>query len=118
MISIPYRSNIKHRYAYLFKDTERSVESSSGLDYSKMVIIKDESYIGEEATVDKDEYKETLRNMDRINREATSFLEEYILYIKGESKLHEMEIDRRYKFSPLQYFHEELMLEEAKVKIL
>ena len=51
--------------------------------------------------------------MDRINREATSFLEEYILYIKGESKLHEMEIDRRYKFSPLQYFHEELMLGEV-----
>lgn len=40
-ICIPYRTEIQHRYAYRFKNTCRSQKHKSGLDYSKMVIIKD-----------------------------------------------------------------------------
>lgn len=39
-ICIPYRSRIVHNNAYIFHSTERSRRSRSGLDYSKMVIIK------------------------------------------------------------------------------
>ncbi len=44
-ICIPYRSNIQHKFAFKFKNSERSKKTKSGLDYSKMVIIKDKEYI-------------------------------------------------------------------------
>ena len=40
-ICVPFRSNIGHNNAYLFKGTKRSKRSRSGLDYSKIAIIKD-----------------------------------------------------------------------------
>lgn len=39
-ICIPYRSHIKHRYAYKFKNSIRSKRKDSGLDYSKIVLKK------------------------------------------------------------------------------
>lgn len=39
-ICIPYRSNINHKYAFRFKGSARSKKTNSGLDYSKIVIVK------------------------------------------------------------------------------
>ena len=44
-ICVPFRSNITHKDAFLFKNTQRSTYSHSGLDYRKTVIIKDMEYI-------------------------------------------------------------------------
>lgn len=44
-ICIPYRSYINHKYAYKFKNSNRSKRTKSGLDYSKIVIIKNNDYI-------------------------------------------------------------------------
>jgi len=44
-ICIPYRSEISHRYAYLFKKSARSRQHKSGLDYTKIVIINKNEYI-------------------------------------------------------------------------
>ena len=76
-ICIPYRTEIQHSYAYRFKNSYRAQRHRSGLDYSKMVIIKD----------------------------ALKFLEEYINHMQGQNLLHTKEFTRRYQYSSLQYFH-------------
>lgn len=108
-ICIPYRSEIRHEYAFHFTNTKRSKTHKSGLDYSKIVIIKKTDYIGSsDAIIDKDEFNETMMNLERIKREALNFVEEYIEHMKGAKILHKREFERRYGFSPLKYFHEEL----------
>ena len=107
-ICIPYRSNINHQYAYLFTGTERSRYSRSGLDYSKIVIIKNSGYIDlvTTAVVDQDEYKETMANLSKIVAEAVKYVDEYINHISGKQRLHPREFSRRYQFSTLPYFHD------------
>lgn len=43
-ICVPFRSHVHHKNAFLFKNTERSKTNSSGLDYSKTVLIRAEDY--------------------------------------------------------------------------
>ena len=40
-ICIPYRTEISHKYAYHFRKSSRSQKHRSGLDYTKIAIIKD-----------------------------------------------------------------------------
>lgn len=108
-ICVPYRSEIPHAFAYLFKKSVRSLKHRSGLDYTKIVIISKSEYVDNiDALVDKDEYNETVVNIKRIKREALEFVEEYVEHVKGIKKLSPQEFKRRYSFSPLQYFHDEL----------
>ncbi len=58
--------------------------------------------------MDADEYKETMMNIERIAREAHTFVEQYVRHWNGEQVLHPSEFKRRYQFSPLKYFHKEL----------
>lgn len=83
-VCIPFRSNIQHGYAYKFKDSARAKQVSSGLDYSKILIIKDSKYIADGTTiVDKDEYNEAMKNMSRITEEVVEYIQEYINHITG-----------------------------------
>ena len=108
-ICIPYRSEISHKYAFHFSHTARSRKHKSGLDYSKIVIIEKTEYIDStDAIIDKEEFNETMINLEQIKMEALEFVEDYILHMNGMKKLHKREFDRRYLFSPLQYFHNEL----------
>ena len=110
-ICVPFRSEIKHKYAFRFKKSKRSKQSKSGLDYQKIIIIKNLDYIDEKpGIIDKDEYKETVNNIEKIKREALKFVEEYVKYHKAEKTLDKEEFQRRYKWSTLQYFHAELGL--------
>lgn len=78
-ICVPYRSHISHFNAFLFRKSARSRRSRSRLDYSKAVIIQNDSYVGsEDAVIDDDEYKETAENIQKIRREVT-------VYIDGKS---------------------------------
>lgn len=68
-ICIPYRSHINHKYAFRFRTSQRSRKSKSGLDYSKIIIITNSDYIREnDAIVDKDEYNETVSNIELIKK--------------------------------------------------
>ncbi len=108
-ICIPYRSEINHKYAFHFTDTFRSRTHKSGLDYSKIVIITKTDYIDVSgAIIDKDEFNETMVNLERIKKEALDFVEDYVAHMNGIRLLHKKEFDRRYRFSPLKYFHNEL----------
>lgn len=105
-ICIPFRSSISHNNAYLFQSTQRSKKSRSGLDYTKVVLIKDDSYIsGAVAVVDNDEYNEAVKNIDTIVKDITKYIDTYIQHINGTKEIHLREFQRKYKYSTLPYFH-------------
>ena len=105
-ICVPFRSSIHHKNAYLFTDTARSQRTQSGLDYSKIVVISDNTYIDSvtPAIVDSDEYGEMMRNLPRIIGEVLTYTNTYINHKNGTSPLHEREYNRKYRFSTLPYF--------------
>lgn len=110
-ICVPYRTEISHTYSYLFKNTERARKHKSGLDYTKIVIINNVEYLDtKNAIVDKDEYNETVININKIKQEAIAFVDDYVAHINSSKCLHNKEYERRYKYSPLKYFHSELGL--------
>jgi len=106
-ICLPFRTHIQHRYAYRFRNSARSRSNKSGIDYTKMVIIKDSSFISNTpSTVDQDEYKETMQNIHIIINDAVAYLDEYICYKNGTSTIDQREFQRRYACSSLAYFDE------------
>lgn len=108
-ICVPYRSEIKHENAYKFSGTKRSRKHHSGLDYSKIIIVKNENYLSDSvALVDNDEYNETVVHINQIVQESSKYVNDYVLHLKGISVLHNREFSRKYQFSTLKYFHEEL----------
>lgn len=114
-ICVPYRSNILHNNAFHFKNTNRSKCSRSGLDYSKIAIIKDIDYLDDQnVIIDQDEYNNTVKNAEKIAAQATAYVDNYIAHINGTAPLHPKEYDRKYKYSTLKYYHKELELEQDK----
>ncbi len=108
-ICIPFRSNVNHPYAYHFRKSARSRHSHSALDYTKIVILNNTLHLDKvPGYVDKDEYLETLRNIERIKEEALEYVETYVNQSNGQSIIHPKEFTRRYSKSSLQYFHNEL----------
>lgn len=83
-----------------------------------MVLIRKKEFIADSDTViDQDEYVETRNNIDRIQKEAFQFLDDYRNHQKGVILLHKSEFERRYKFSPLKYFHKEMEIEDASKEL-
>ncbi len=110
-ICIPYRSEISHSYSYLFKKSKRSKKHNSGLDYTKILIINKTEYLdNKDAIIDKDEYVETIKNFEKIKSDALKYVEDYVAHINKSNILHPAEFSRKYGFSTLCYFHEELGL--------
>lgn len=108
-ICIPFRSHIHHRNSYMFRGTQRSKRSQSGLDYSKIVIIHNPDYIDSAtAVVDQDEYREMQQNLTRIVREAVQYVDGYIGHMTGKEVLRPRDYARRYQYSTLRYFHDVL----------
>lgn len=110
-ICIPYRSEMEHTNGYKFRNTQRSLEHQSGLDYSKIVIVKNPIYIGNtDALVDDDEYTETMYNINTIKTDALNYVENYMKHITGQVVMHPRAFQRKYRYTTLKYFHEELGL--------
>lgn len=108
-ICIPYRTHIDHQNSYRFKKSIRSKENKSGLDYTKIAIVNDRDYIDKKpALIDKDEFNETMINLDKIVSSALKYIDTYICHISGDKPIHEKEFVRKYKYSTLPYFHKEL----------
>ena len=106
-ICIPYRSAIHHKNAFFFHGTERSRRTKSGLDYSKMVLIRDDTYLDpDHVVVDQDEYNETIRNIRKIAGDAVDYLDGYICHVSGKHPLHPKSYARKYQYSTLPYFHD------------
>ena len=111
-ICVPFRSRITHNNAFLFTHTARAGRTRSGLDYGKLVLIEDETYIdtASPAIVDQDEYAAMRSNLDRIVREVVAYIEAYALHVQGTAVLPPREYARRYRYSTLPYFHPILRL--------
>lgn len=111
ILCIPYRTEMNHTNGYRFKSSKRSSAHKSGLDYSKMVILGDASYLEQTpVTIDKDEYNETIRNIEKIKKGVIHYLEQYIAHMQGIAPMHQEEFLRKYKYCTLPYFHSELGL--------
>ena len=114
-ICIPYRSSIKHKNAFMFNGTQRSRRTRSGLDYSKLVLIKNSDYLDtRKAIVNQDEYKETMIHLPIIVSEVNKYINSYISHIDGSNVLHPKEYARRYQFSTLPYFHDILITKTTR----
>ncbi len=107
-VCIPFRSHVNHKYAYHFRHSIRSKQSQSGLDYTKLALIKNLSYIDNliPAVVDQDEYNEVAQNLPQIVREVYKYILDYKNDLNGIYKLHTKEWQRRYGMSTLPYFDE------------
>jgi protein AbiQ len=46
--------------------------------------------------------------IEKIKNEVSIFINDYCGHAQGKRILHESEFKRRYVYSPLKYFHEEL----------
>lgn len=92
----------------MFKNSMRSREHRSGLDYTKIIITNSNYIDNVTSVVDQDEYNETRTNIDRIKQEAMRFVDDYVKHMSGDKLLAREEFRRKYKYSPLKYFHQEL----------
>lgn len=107
-ICIPFRTNIGHNYCFLTRSSERTEEGNTGLDYTKMVVIQKSEFLDSEtAVIGHDEYVKVIKNLDRIKRDSLQYLEQYCNHHRGISVLSSREY-RKYRYSPLKYFHKEL----------
>ena len=64
-----------------------------------------------DAMIERDEYIETIKNIEKIKREALGFVEDYMTHIDGTKRMHSREFFRRYSYSALKYFHKEMGIE-------
>lgn len=113
-ICIPFRSDMnKKSSAYYFKNSLRSKRGRSGLDFEKMVIVKDTKYLNDKDPVyiDSDEYNEFASNKKFIESQAIKYLLRYIKHITGEKPLSKDQYRKNYQFTSLKYFHKELGIE-------
>ena len=113
-ICIPFRSNIRHKNAYLFKFSERSRKARSGLDYSKIVLIRKPQFLAPgQAVVDQDEYSEAMRNIGKIIDDALKYIRLYTSHARGEHVLPPAAFARQYAYCTLPYFHDILDIPES-----
>lgn len=105
--AIPFRTNIRHRYCYKFRNSGRATNSTTGLDYTKAVIVNRSDYIGPLANVDHNEFLELDKHYYWIYSQFSKYVEGYKKYIKDSDNQY---MAKRYRYSTLKYFHAELGL--------
>ena len=101
--AIPFRTNIGHNHCYLFSNSPRG--ANSGLDFTKAVVITDETYIGQDAIIENAEYSEFINKQKVIANRFENFIDDYKKWVKDPIYYHEENV---VAFSSLQYFHKEL----------
>lgn len=109
-VCVPFRTEMGHKNGYHFKNSNRSKLHSSGIDYSKMVIIKDlkyfEPFVG---IVDKDEYNEMVIHIQKIMLDVHKYLNDFINHHNGTHILESAVYRRKYQYSSLQYFIQDIV---------
>ncbi|MFD1744185.1 type III toxin-antitoxin system TenpIN family toxin [Rhizobium helianthi] len=102
LFGIPLRSHITHRSSFLTKDTK-------GLDYSKAVLIKDESHVSDEAFhIPQDEFVKIADRELFIRERFEKYIKKYIKAANAGDR----NVLREYRFSTLQNYHQELMISD------
>ena len=107
-VCVPFRTYLNHNQGFHFYPAPLPTGENPGLDYSKMVIIKRDDYIGGPALIDTAQMSCFNANIATIQKEIFEYLEEYINHVNGTKMLHPSKFKRKYQFSSLKYFHTEL----------
>ena len=100
--AIPFRTNIRHPYAFVFKTSGRTSEGKKGIpgiDFTKAVIIQQDD-IDRQCTIDKQEWVELNKNLTTIISNFTEYLKKFVASL-GTSDFDKLPV---FKFSSLQYF--------------
>ena len=109
IFAIPFRTNIRHKYSYQFKNSSRPSDSITGLDYTKAIIIDDDKYIGEDTNIDNKEYIELNKKFYFILNQFKNYVNGYYDYVDG--KLSDFSA-KKYKYTTLKYFHKQLHIKK------
>lgn len=104
--AIPLRTNIRHSYCYKFKTSDRETKSSTGIDFSKAVVISKENYLGKETDINDKEYLELQEKAFFIINKFKKYVFDYISFKKHGGNEY---IAKRYTFSTLKYFDDILI---------
>lgn len=100
LFGIPLRSHISHTNAFKTNGTK-------GLDYSKAVLIEDESYISEDIfEIPSDEYTSISEKSLYIRERFEKYIKKYIKAANSDDR----NILKEYNFSTLQNYHTELKI--------
>ncbi|MDC3417654.1 hypothetical protein NC799_12170 [Aquibacillus sp. 3ASR75-54] len=104
--AIPLRSSMNHKENFTTKFVqERGKKVRKGLDYSKAVIITDKRFVSlHPFKIQQDEFLKIVKAEVHIIKSFKKYVDRYIeAYKKNDSN-----ILRKYKFSTLQNYHDEL----------
>lgn len=104
--AIPFRTNIRHNQCYKFKNSGRPSDAVTGLDFTKAVIVNNPDYIGTSTTIDNKEYIELSKKYYFIIKKFKNYVDGYIDFINGRSNEFS---EKKYKFSTLPYFKDEIL---------
>lgn len=99
--AIPLRTNIRHSFCYKFKTSDRETKSSTGIDFTKAVVISKDSYLGEKTDINDKEYLEIQEKAFFIIKKFKKYVTDYISFKKNGGNEY---IAKRYLFSTLKYF--------------
>ena len=107
---IPVKTNIKPSSSFLFKDSSRrKVGEKPGLDFKYSVVIRDESYIGEDGVIDRIESKFIEQNKEKIIYQYLRYIKDYKKYVSNPiSKFWD---SWRFSHTSLEYFWDEMGFE-------
>ena len=100
--AIPFRSNIQHTHAYKFQGTSPK-RQTSGLDFSKTVLIFHDDEIGMPAHIDSKEHTEILKRFNFIIEKFHKYIDAFIDGLKQEP------LQPKYKLSSLTFYKELLL---------
>lgn len=106
IFAIPFRTNIKHPYAFTFKTSGRISDEKKGLpgiDFTKAVVIQ-QSDIESLCTIDKKEWIELNKNLATIINNFAEYLKKFVASIES-SDFDKLPV---FKYSSLQYFIEDV----------
>lgn len=103
---LPLRTNLRHSYGYKFVSTTRQTNSSTGIDFTKAVILNNTQYLGKATTIDNKEYIELDSKFFHIKAKFERYVQGYVSYKK--KNVIDENLERKYKYSTLQYYHKEL----------
>ena len=113
-ICIPFRTNVGHRNCFRLPVSIKNTKPA--LDYSKVILIEDPTYIDtSNIEVDRAQFTDVLNNISKITADITSYIRDYIDFIKGIKNISLRQFTNRYSFSTLPYFSKELGLDHDPV---
>ena len=98
---------MNHKYGYKFITSSRDTRSTTGLDFTKAVLVDDESLLGDNAVIDDKEYLELSKKHFFIKKQFVKYYENYKKFLNNELNQYQ---SKAYKYSTLKYFHKELNL--------